>query len=113
MLARLNRFHGHGGVRRVYRLGKPTRTGLFSLHTLSGEKVRVSKAAIVVSRKVHKSAVKRNRIRRRIYELVRPRLAEFKTPTEIVVTVYQADIAEMPIAELKSALDELLKRARL
>ena len=111
MLARLNRFHGHGSVRRVYRLGRPTRTELFSLHALKGEKVRASKAAIVVSRKVHKSAVKRNRIRRRIYEIVRLRLPKFAVPTEIVITVYRPDITDMPAKELETAVDELLKRA--
>lgn len=113
MLTRLNRFHGHGGVRRVYRLGKPSRTALFSLHALKNEKVRASKVAVVVSRKVHKSAVKRNRIRRRIYEIIRPQLNSFKAPTELVITVYKAEIAEMPAPELRQAIDELLERARL
>lgn len=113
MLTRLNRFHGHGGVRRVYRHGRPTRSNMFSLHALAGDKVKNSKVAVVVSRKVHKSAVKRNRIRRRIYELVRPRLTELKQPTEIVITVYQAEVAEMPAGELESAVDLLFKKARL
>ena len=113
MLTRLNRFHGHGGVRRVYRHGRPTRSNMFSLHALSGEKVMNSKVAIVVSRKIHKSAVKRNRIRRRLYELVRPRLPKLKNPTEIVITVYQAEVAEMPAPELEAVVDQLFKKARL
>lgn len=113
MLSRLNRFHGHGSVRRTYRLGKPTRSGLFSLHALRNDKVRTSRAAVVVSRKISKSAVKRNRIRRRIYDLLRPRLAEFKAPTEVVITVYQAEVGELSAPELKAALDELFERARL
>jgi ribonuclease P protein component len=113
MLGRANRFHGHGSVRRVYRLGKPMRTGLFSLHVLKNEKVRSSKVAVVVSRKIHKSAVKRNRIRRRIYEIVRPRLSDFKTPAELIITVYKPEVAELPATELQQAVDELLDKARL
>lgn len=113
MLTRANRFHGHGAVRRVYRLGKPARTGLFSLHALRNEKVKASKAAVVVSRKVHKSAVKRNRIRRRIFELIRPRLKDLQAPTELVITVYQAEVADLSAPELESAVDELFKKARL
>lgn len=75
--------------------------------------MRRSKVAVVVSRKIHKSAVKRNRIRRRIYEQIRPLLPEIKTPTEIVITVYQAEVAEMPADELKKSVIELLKRAKL
>lgn len=113
MLARSNRFHGHGGVRRVYKQGRPTRTALFSLHVLQGERVGKSKVAVVVSRKIHKSAVKRNRIRRRIYELIRLRLPDFKAPAELVVTVYKAEVAEMPAADLEKSVDQLLKRAKL
>lgn len=67
----------------------------------------------MVSRKIHKSAVKRNRIRRRIYELVRARLPQLPVPTEMVITVYQAEVAEMSAEEITSAVDELLKKARL
>lgn len=113
MLSRTNRFHGHGAVRRVYRQGRPVRSGLFSMHVHSGEQVGASKVAVVVSRKVHKSAVKRNRIRRRIFALVRPRLATFKHPAELVITVYQPEIAEMPSEKLDAALTELFKKAHL
>lgn len=113
MLTRTNRFHGHGAVRRVYRLGKPARTGLFSAHALQGDRVRTTRVAVVVSRKIHKSAVKRNRIRRRIYELVRLRMPDFRVPTELVITVYKADVVDLSPAELAAALDELLAKARL
>lgn len=113
MLTRLNRFHGHGGVRRVYRLGRPTRTALFSLHANRHDKLRASKAAVVVSKKVHKNAVVRNRIRRRIYELVRHRLPNLNPPVEVIITVYQDDPAEMSASELASAIDELFERAGL
>lgn len=113
MLGRRNRFHGHGAVRRVYRLGRSARTGLFSVHTLSGEKVRSHKVAVVVSRKVSKSAVVRNRIRRRVYEQMRGRLPEIHAPTEIVLTVYQPSVAEMSPQELGRSVEEIMKKAGL
>lgn len=113
MLGRRNRFHGHGGVRRVYRLGKPARTTQATLHTLQGDKVKSTKVAVVVSRKVDKSAVRRNRIRRRLYELVRPELAGLKQPTELVFTIYSADLATMPGDDLKKLITELFRRAKL
>jgi ribonuclease P protein component len=113
MLSMKNRFHGHTSVRRVYRLGKSTRTGLASMHSLSNEKIHTSKLAIVVSRKVDKSAVRRNRIRRRIFALARPLMAELKQPTELVITVYQSEASAMPTDQLADAVDELFKKAKL
>ena len=111
MLSRKNRFHGHGAVRRIYRLGRPTRTALASLHVLRGDKVQTTKAAVVVSRKVDKSAVRRNRIRRRVYEYVR--LHQIDQPAELVITIYQAEAAKLPAEELNRLLDEIFKKAKL
>lgn len=83
------------------------------MHVLRDDRVKKSKAAVVVSRKVHKSAVKRNLIRRRIYEIVRDLIPEFKSPSEIVITVYQAEVADLPHKELQRAIKNLFSRAGL
>jgi len=113
MLSRTNRFHGHGSVRRVYRLGTPSRTSMATLHTLRSEKVKYTKLAVVVSRKVDKSAVRRNRIRRRVYEIVRADLPKIATPTEMVITVYSPDLATLPGDQLQDLIHELFNKARL
>ncbi len=113
MLSLKNRFHGHTSVRRVYRLGRPVRIGLASLHSLQHEKIRTTRVAVVVSRKVDKSAVNRNRIRRRIYEIIRVELPNIKTPTEIVITIYQVEAATITIEQLRSAIGELFHKARI
>lgn len=113
MLGRLNRFHGHGSVRRAYRLGKPVRSSLATMHVVQNDKLRRSKVAVVVSRKVDKSAVKRNRIRRRIYEIARHKLPDIKSPAEIVITVYQVEAATMPADELQKSIATLFKKANL
>ena len=113
MLNRTNRFHGHGSVRRVYRLGRPARTGMATLHILRNDKVTQTKVAVVVSRKVDKSAVKRNRIRRRIYELVRSDLPRISYPAELVITVYSAELATVTTQELQDFLHELFNKANL
>ncbi len=113
MLSVKNRFHGHGSVRRVYRTGYSIRGQLFSIHVNKSEKVRRTRAAVVVSKKIYKSAVKRNRIRRRIYECIRHRLDNIKTPAEIIVTVYQPEILDIPHDQLASSIDEAFKKAHL
>lgn len=69
--------------------------------------------AVVVSRKVHKSAVKRNRIRRRLYETVRVLRKEsgINWQNDIVITVFDESVADMPHGELQQNLVKLLQKS--
>jgi ribonuclease P protein component len=113
MLAKLNRFHGHQSVRRIYKQGKAQRNELGSLHVYVDPKHPVTHVAVVVSKKVHKSAVVRNRIRRRIYELARLHMEEFKQPANLVFTIYQLESATMPAEKLATEVKNLLERTKL
>ncbi len=62
MLSHLHRFHGHGSLRYLYRNGKSGSTKLFSVKYNHNPKRVHSRFAIVVSKKIFKSAVKRNRL---------------------------------------------------
>ena len=70
MLNKKYRFHSRGGVRYVYQKGKTIRSPKMSLVFLDNER-GFTRVAVVVSKKIEKSAVKRNQIRRRIYEALR------------------------------------------
>jgi ribonuclease P protein component len=113
MLSRSHRFHGHTAVRRAYRSGKPVRGTLMSLHVLADDRLKQGKAAVVVSKKVDKSAVRRNRIRRRVYEILRRHQSELTAPAELVFTVYATEIATIPAEQLETAVLDLLKSAHL
>jgi len=69
------------------------------------------RVAVVVSRKVNKSAVARNRMRRRLYEAVRVHQPLITQPFDIVITVFQNSLLELPDQELKSQLKKQLKQA--
>ena len=70
MLNKKYRFHSRGGVRYVYQKGKTVRTPKMSL--VFAENSRgFTRVAVVISKKVIKSAVGRNRVRRRVYEALR------------------------------------------
>lgn len=71
------------------------------------------RSAVVVSKKVSKSAVVRNRIRRRIYEQIRLLETQINKPYDIVITVYNDQLAEVPIAELQKQLNSQLKLAKI
>lgn len=113
MLAKIFRFHGHSAVRRSYRQGSSVRGSIGSLHVHVDAKHPGFKVAVVVSKKVHKSAVVRNRIRRRVYEIVRQSQPLLTRQAELVVTIYQVETAIMPHDELEQHVHNLLKRAHL
>lgn len=71
--------------------------------------------AVVVSKKVSKSAVVRNRIRRRIYEIVRLYKADtnLKWPFDLVISVFDEKTATMAPKELEADVTRLLKKAGL
>lgn len=111
MISVRHRFHGYGGVRAVYQDGKGIRGPMMSLKYMDRGKRRGYRAAVVVSKKVHKSAVTRNRIRRRVYELIRradPRLTDRK---DLVLTVFSERVAELDADKLRLAVEELLNKA--
>lgn len=67
--------------------------------------------AVVVSRKVHKSAVVRNRIRRRLYEVVRRAEPRMTGPFDLVFTVFSDQVAELEAAELEFLVLSKLEKA--
>ena len=110
MIAKEHRFRGQNDIRRVYRRGKTVRGPIMSMKYLPNRQQGRYRLAVVVSKKVHKSAVKRNRIRRRIYEAVRRR-QECLEPLDIVITVFHDTVAFMPAAELESMVHAQLSQA--
>ena len=74
MIIKEYRFRTHASVRFVLRKGKPLYSKTFKICHLPNRGANY-RLAVVVSKKVSKKAVIRNRIRRRIYELLRKRYA--------------------------------------
>ena len=111
MLSREHRFRGSRDIQRLYKTGKAVRTkslGARYLCTL----IQPFRAAVIVSRKVHKSAVVRNRIRRRLYELLRTKYAEHLTGGQLLVTVFDASLATAPAQAVERELANLLSKAQ-
>ncbi len=113
MIARTHRFHGHGSLRYVYKNGQIVRGPLSILKHARNDRAKSWRAAVVVSRKVHKSAVVRNRIRRRVYELIRLQLTTLEQPIDLVFIVHSETIATMPVPELERVVGDQLRKACL
>lgn len=113
VIARKHRFHGHGSLRFVYKHGRTVRGQMFSLKYISNDRRSVYRLAVVVSKKVSKSAVIRNRIRRRLYEIVRRYEQSIEKPYDLVLTVFSEQLAIIPAEELEKAIINLLKQAKI
>lgn len=111
MIGSAHRFHGHNSLRTVYGHGQTVRSPKCLLRYQRNERQTGYRVAVVVSRKVHKSAVKRNRIRRRVYTLVAAQQPRFVGSFDLVFTVFDEKLAEVPAAELEQLVDGLLKKA--
>ncbi len=106
MLASAYRFHSRGGVNAVRSMGKRTRGQEISLITMPNARGK-SRVGVVVSKKVLKSAVGRNRVRRRIYAALEP-YVPFTTPRDVLVLVQSARVRTMPWPELQAEVAKLL-----
>lgn len=111
MIRKANRFHGHGSLRYVYKNGQVVRGPLCATKYTPNHKRSTYRLAVVVSKKVHKSAVVRNRIRRRLYEACRIQLAELHTGYDIVITVFHESLATIPADEVQIMVAAQLKQA--
>lgn len=110
MLAQSHRFHGHGSLGYVYRNGQSVRSHLFTVRYTPNKRRKQSRFAVVVSKKVLKSAVGRNRIRRRIYEQIRETVAQSPVTLDLVCIVVSAEVRDLEPAELRAQWLELVGR---
>lgn len=112
MINRQYRFHSRGGVKYVYKHGKTIRTPKMSL-VFNGNTKGFTRFAVVVSKKVDKTAVGRNRIRRRIYEAIRLNMEEIPKANDYIFVVYTKELARMPFSELEKMILELVAESKV
>ncbi len=111
MINMKHRFHGHGSLRYVYKNGDIARSRNFIVKTTVNPRRDHSRFAVVISKKTLKSAVGRNRVRRRVYEVLRHEIDRVEVPRDIVVIVVSAEVRDMPYDQLAQSLIETCIRA--
>jgi ribonuclease P protein component len=104
MLSFQYRFHGHGSLRYVYKNGTAIRSHLFTVKYVPNSHRKHHRFSIVVSKKVYKGAVGRNRIRRRLYEIIRSELPKMERVHDVAVIVSSSEVISLPFSELNEAL---------
>lgn len=85
-----------------------------SIKFIHNPRRRYSRVGIIVSKKVLHDAVPRNRVRRRLYELVRtellPSLEGLDEPLDIVITVYDGSIKDEAPERLEREFRKLVEK---
>ena len=109
MLTKDNRFHGHGSLAYLYKNGTAVRSHLMIIKYLKNPRRNTSRIAVVISKKVHKSAIGRNRIRRRVYEIIRRELPNFTDVYDVAVIIVSGEAITAPHDVLKGTIEDLLK----
>jgi len=108
-----HRFHGHTSLKYVYKNAKAVRGSFFTFKYIPNPRRSTSRFAVVVSKKVLKSAVGRNRIRRRMYELFRASSDSIEQSSDIVCIVTSAEVRTMSSEELAREFFQQLKETGL
>jgi len=113
MISTIFRFHGHNSLRYLYSNGKAVRSQLFTIKYVPNTHRSHPRFSVVVSKKVIKSAVGRNRIRRRLYEYLRTNTDRLDEVYDIVVICTSAELRTLPYDQITDQLNQLFAKASL
>lgn len=111
MLSKAHRFHGLGSLKFAYQHGRTVRGPFVSLRYVINPRRSSYRLAVVVSRKVSKSAVKRNRIRRRLYAVGRAETTKLVQPYDLLFSVFSDQLLKQPYSEMQHQVHDLLAKA--
>ena len=107
MLPQKNRLAKKKDFDLVFQHGRGFKEG-FLYFKIKENGLSFSRFGSVVSKKFSKKAVERNKIRRRLREIIRKKLPEIKKPIDIVIIVNPG--AENDFFELEQLIDNFFKK---
>ena len=112
MISKKNRFHGRGSLDYLYRKGRSVRCEGVTLRYMDSKRGDY-RLAVVVSKKVSKLAVVRNRIRRRVYETVRLLRAEDENSwhKDLMIVVFDENLSTMSVPKTKALISQIFEKA--
>ena len=99
-------------MRNVYQKGKTIRRSKASLVFVKNPR-GYTRIAVVVSKKVLKTAVGRNKIRRRVYEAIRRNIDYIPKKCDYVFVIFSRDVLTMPFGDLEKVLGELVEESKV
>lgn len=111
MLPKTNRIKKKVDFEIIFKKGKNLNNNLFVLKFLSNN-LGLSRFAFVISQKVSKKAVVRNKIRRQLVKIIKNHFSEIKVGQDMVFIVLK-EINKKSFFEIESELINTLKKGKL
>ena len=114
MLSKLNRIKKKKDFEIIFKKGKSFKNKLFILRFLKNN-FNQSRFGFVVSQKVSKKAVIRNKIRRRLSEIIKDNLKNIQKPENNLDLVFISlpETAGKEFLAIKESVEELLIKAKI
>lgn len=113
MISKQYRFHGYGSLKYLFSKGRAVHATDLTVKFIDNPRRKKPRFTVIVSKKVNKKAVVRNRIRRRLYELIRINQESIDPLYDIAVIVRSDSVATMSSGELAEQLQALFVRANV
>lgn len=110
MIAGKYRFHGYNALNFVYKQGRTARSPMCLLRYAPNSRRSSCRVAVVVGKKVNKSAVLRNRMRRRLYAIIEEGVGEWPA-YDLVFTVVDDKMLQISEKDIKNIINSLLQVA--
>jgi len=111
MLPRENRLKKEEDFKKVFKKGRGFTNDLFVLKVIKNN-LDISRFAFVISKKISKKATIRNRIKRRLDNVIRADLPKIKKGWDgIIIVLPGAEIKDFK--EIEEDINQLLEKARL
>ena len=111
MLPQINRLRNTKDIEMVFKKGRGVKEGFLFLKFLENN-LKVSRFAFIVSRKTARKAVQRNKIKRRLRDIVQKNLPRLKTGFDFVF-VAQKGIEDKSLQEMKDNIERILSARRI
>lgn len=110
MIPFYNRFHGHSSLNYVYRNGRAVHSHWFIVKLVKNPHRKNSRFAAVISKKVLKSAVKRNRVRRQVYEYVQNLIPKLNGVYDVTIIVSSGESFTASHNDIYNQLDQVFSQ---
>ena len=111
MLSKLNRLKKKRDFEAVFKKGRSFKNNLLIIK-LTANKLKESRFGFIVSQKISKKAVVRNKVRRRLSESVGKNLKLIKGGLDVVL-ISLAGIEKKEFFEVKEAVDNIFGKAKM
>jgi len=111
MLKKIQRLTKDKEFDQIFKDGASSYNKLMGIKVLENE-LEYSRLGIIISNKVSKSAVKRNKLKRQLREIFKPRMEQLKKKYDIVVIVLPPAIDKI-YQELEKATEQAFKKLKL